>query len=208
MFEAKLRSKIGAILSPLARIIVSLGITANMVTMFGLLVNLVAAFCLATDRLVAAGLLILFGASFDMIDGAVARARTSTNSSGALLDSVIDRYSEAVIFLGALIYFHHLQNFFGVILVFAAVIGSILVSYVRAKAEGLQIECKVGLMQRPERIILLALGVLVQGVIPNQYAFLQSKGIILFGVFVILAVTAHITAIHRLVFSFHKLSDH
>ena len=208
MFEAKLRSKISAILSPLARIIVSLGITANMVTMFGLLVNLVAAYCLASKWLVVAGVLILFGASFDMIDGAVARARTSTNSSGALLDSVIDRYSEAVIFLGALIYFHHLQNFIGVVLVFAAVIGSILVSYVRAKAEGLQIECKVGLMQRPERIILLALGVLVQGVIPDQYTFLQSKGMILFGVFVILAVTAHITAIHRLIFSFHKLSDH
>ena len=208
MFEAKLRSKISVILSPLAQKIVSLGITANMVTMFGLLVNLVAAYCLATERLVAAGLLILFGASFDMIDGAVARVRTSTSSSGALLDSVIDRYSEAVVFLGALIYFHHLQNFFGVILVFAAVIGSILVSYVRAKAEGLQIECKVGLMQRPERIILLALGVLVQGLIPDQYTFLQSKGMILLGVFAILAVTAHITAIHRLVFSFYKLSDH
>ena len=208
MFEAKLRSKISAILSPLARLIVSLGITANMVTMFGLLVNLVAAYCLATERLVAAGVLVLFGASFDMIDGAVARAKTSTNSSGALLDSVIDRYSEAVIFLGALIYFHQLQNFFGVVLVFTAVIGSILVSYVRAKAEGLQIECKVGLMQRPERIILLALGVLVQGVIPDQYTLLQSKGMILLGVFAILAVTAHITAIHRLVFSFHKLSDH
>ena len=100
MFEAKLRSKISAILSPLAQAIVSIGITANMLTMFGLLVNLVAAYYLATERLVAAGLLILFGASFDMIDGAVARARTSTNSSGALLDSVIDRYSEAVIFLG------------------------------------------------------------------------------------------------------------
>ncbi len=208
MFEAKLRSKISAMLSPIARKIVSIGITANMVTMFGLLVNLVAACCLATERLIAAGVLILFGASFDMIDGAVARARTLTNSSGALLDSVIDRYSEAVIFLGALIYFHYLQNFFGVVLVFAAVIGSILVSYVRAKAEGLQIECKVGLMQRPERIILLALGVIGQGIIPDQYTFLQSKGIILFGVFAILAVTAHITAIHRLVFSFYKLSDH
>lgn len=208
MFEAKLRSRISAMLSPIARKIVSIGITANMVTMFGLLVNLVAACCLATERLIAAGVLILFGASFDMIDGAVARARTLTNSSGALLDSVIDRYSEAVIFLGALIYFHHLQNFFGVVLVFAAVIGSILVSYVRAKAEGLQIECKVGLMQRPERIILLVLGVIGQGIIPDQYTFLQSKGVILFGVFAILAVTAHITAIHRLVFSFYKLSDH
>ena len=208
MFEAKLRSRISAILSPLAQAIVSLGITANMITLFGLLVNLVAAYYLASTRLVVAGLLILFGASFDMIDGAVARARTSTNPSGALLDSVIDRYSEAVIFLGALIYFHHLQNFFGVVLVFAAVIGSILVSYVRARAEGLQIECKVGLMQRPERIVLLALGVLIQGVIPDQYTFLQSKGMILFGVFALLAVTAHITAIQRLVFSFYKLSDH
>jgi hypothetical protein len=63
-------------------------------------------------------------------------------------------------------------------------------------------------MQRPERIVLLALGVLIQGVIPDQYTFLQSKGMILFGVFAILAVTAHITAIHRLVFSFHKLSNH
>ena len=83
MFEAKLRSKISAILSPLAQRIVSLGITANMVTMFGLLVNLVAAFCLATDRLVASGLLILFGASFDMIDGAVARAENINQFFGS-----------------------------------------------------------------------------------------------------------------------------
>ena len=207
MFEAKLRSKISAILSPIAQKIASLGITANMVTLFGLLVNLIAAFCLATEWLVTAGLLILFGASFDMIDGAVARARTTTNSSGALLDSVIDRYSEAVIFLGALIYFYHLPNFSGVILVFAAVIGSILVSYVRARAEGLQIECKVGLMQRPERIILLAIGVLAQGAIPDNYEFLQSSDLILLSVFAILAVTSHITAIHRLVFSFYELSD-
>ena len=111
-----------------------------------------------------------------MIDGAVARARTSTNSSGALLDSVIDRYSEAVIFLGALIYFHHLQNFFGVVLVFAAVIGSILVSYVRARAEGLQIECKVGLMQRPERIVLLALGCADTRGYPGSVYTLAIKG--------------------------------
>ncbi len=207
MFEVKLRSKVGTILSPIAAKIVSLGITANMITLLGLLVSLVAAFCLATGRLASAGLLILVGASFDMIDGAVARAETMTNSSGALLDSVIDRYSEAVIFLGALIYFYHLPNFSGVILVFAAVIGSILVSYVRARAEGLQIECKVGLMQRPERVILLVLGVLAQGVIPDKYAFLQSNGLILLGVFAILAVTAHITAIYRLVFTFHELSD-
>ena len=131
----------------------------------------------------------------------------TTNSSGALLDSVIDRYSEAFVFLGALIYFYRLSNFSGVILVFAAMIGSILVSYVRARAEGLQIECKVGLMQRPERIILLALGVLVQGLIPAKFAALQSSALILLSVFAILAVTSHITAVHRLIFSCRQLSN-
>jgi CDP-diacylglycerol--glycerol-3-phosphate 3-phosphatidyltransferase len=208
MFEAKLRTKISQIIAPLAQKIAAMGITANMITILGLIVNFIAAYCLATERLALAGLLILFGGSFDMMDGAVARARaTSGNSSGALLDSVIDRYSEAIIFLGALIYFYNIPNLSGVILVFAAVIGSILVSYVRARAEGLQIECKVGLMQRPERIVLLALGVLVQGLIPMKYAFLQSSGLILLTVFAVLAITSHVTAIHRLVFSFYELSD-
>ena len=207
MFEARLRTKVSAIILPIAKTIASLGITANMVTLFGLVVNLMAAFCFATGQLVLAGILILFGGSFDMMDGAVARARKITNSAGALLDSVIDRYSEAVIFLGALIYFYRLPNLSGVILVFAAVIGSILVSYVRARAEGLQIECKVGLMQRPERIVLLALGVLAQGLLPAQLASLQASGLILVSVFGILAVTSHITAIHRLLFSFYQLSN-
>jgi CDP-diacylglycerol--glycerol-3-phosphate 3-phosphatidyltransferase len=207
MFEGKLRSKISIVLLPIAKTIASLGITANMITLFGLFVNLIAAFCLASGRLVLAGILILFGGSFDMIDGAVARAGTKSNSSGALLDSVIDRYSEAVIFLGALIYFYLHSNFSGVILVFASVIGSVLVSYVRARAEGLQIECKVGLMQRPERIALLALGTLIQGLVPGRFVLLQSSGLILVCVFGLLAITSHITAIHRLVFSFYELSN-
>jgi CDP-diacylglycerol--glycerol-3-phosphate 3-phosphatidyltransferase len=207
MFEGKLRNIISIVLLPLAKTIASLGITANMITLFGLFVNLIAAFCLASGRLVLAGILILFGGSFDMIDGAVARAGTKSNSSGALLDSVIDRYSEAVIFLGALIYFYLHSNFSGVILVFASVIGSVLVSYVRARAEGLQIECKVGFMQRPERIALLALGTLVQGLVQDRFAPLQSSGLILVCIFGILAITSHITAIHRLVFSFYELSN-
>ena len=208
MFETKLRTKISGMLVPLATTIASLGITANTVTLLGLFVNLIAAFCLATGRLVLGGILILFGGSFDMMDGAVARAKATNNSSGALLDSVIDRYAEAVVFFGALIYFYHLPNLLGVLLVFASVIGSILVSYVRARAEGLQIECKVGLMQRPERIVLLALGVLAQGLLPARFESLRSDGLILVSVFGILAVTSHITAIHRLIFSFYELSDH
>ena len=207
MFGAKSRTQLSKILSPIASRIASFGITANMVTLLGLFVSLVAATFLATGRLVIAGILILFGSSCDMIDGAIARAVTTSNSSGALLDSVIDRYSEAVIFLGALIYFYHLPTLSGVILVFASMIGSVLVSYVRARAEGLQIECKVGLMQRPERIILLAVGVFVQGLVSLKFADLQSGKLILISVFAILAITSHITAIHRLIFSFTTLSN-
>ena len=207
MFEAKLRPQISLILYPIAKKIAAFGITANMITLLGFLVNLVAAFCIATGRLILAGILILVGSSFDMMDGAVARAETNSNSSGALLDSVIDRYSEAVIFFGAFLYFYFHSNLLGVIFVFASAIGSILVSYIRARAEGLQIECKVGFMQRPERIVLLAVGVFVQGLVLLKSGDLQSKELILVSVFALLAVTSHITAIHRLVFSLSELSN-
>jgi CDP-diacylglycerol--glycerol-3-phosphate 3-phosphatidyltransferase len=207
MLERRFRGKFSAFLSLLAAKLVSIGVTANMITLIGFSVNVVAAFFLATGRLVLAGVLILFGGSFDMMDGAVARVAPKPNPSGALLDSVIDRYSEGAVFLGALIYFYTNSNFYGVILVFAAMIGSILVSYVRARAEGLRIECKVGFMQRPERIAILAFGTLTQGVLGVQFAAIQSSALVLICVIAILAITSHITAIHRLVFSFFELSD-
>lgn len=207
MLERKFRGKISAFLSLVARKLVSIGVTANMITLIGLCVNVIAAFFLATGRLVIAGVLILIGGSFDMMDGAVARVAPNSSPSGALLDSVIDRYSEGVVFLGALIYFYLNSNFYGVILVFAAMVGSILVSYVRARAEGLRIECKVGFMQRPERIAVLAFGTLIQGVLGNQFAAVQSSGIVLICVFAILTITSHITAVHRLVFSLYELSN-
>lgn len=207
MLEGRFRGKFSAFLSLLATKLVSIGVTANMITLIGFSVNVVAAFFLATGRLVLAGVLILFGGSFDMMDGAVARVAPKPNPSGALLDSVIDRYSEGAVFLGALIYFYTNSNFYGVILVFAAMIGSILVSYVRARAEGLRIECKVGFMQRPERIAILAFGTLIQGVLGVQFAAIQSSALVLICVIAILAITSHITAIHRLVFSFFELSD-
>ena len=168
MLESMFRGKFSAFLSLVARKLVSIGVTANMITVIGFCVNVLAAVFLATGRLVLGGILILFGGSFDMMDGAVARVAPKSSPSGALLDSVMDRYSEAAVFLGALIYFYINGNFYGVVLVFAAMIGSILVSYVRARAEGLQIECKVGFMQRPERIAILAFGTLLQGLLGNS----------------------------------------
>ena len=194
------------ILSALANKMVAIGITANMVTLFGFVVNLIATFYFATGRLVIGGVLILFGGSFDMIDGAVARAQRNSRPSGALLDSVIDRYSEGFLLLGALIYFYSLESLLGIILAFSAWFGSILVSYVRARAEGLRVTCKVGLMQRPERIILLGAGTVLQGALLHKYPFLQSTGMILLCTLGILTLTSHITAIHRLIFSYQELS--
>ena len=206
MFEAKLKPRLEIILSVVANKMVAIGITANMVTLFGFVVNLIATFYFATGRLVTGGILILFGGSFDMIDGAVARAQRNPRASGALLDSVIDRYSEGFLLLGALIYFYSLESLLGIILAFSAWFGSILVSYVRARAEGLQVTCKVGLMQRPERIILLGAGTVLQGALLHKYPFLQSTGMILLCTLGILTLTSHITAIHRLIFSYQELS--
>jgi len=206
MFEAKLKPRLEIILSVVANKMVAIGITANMVTFFGFVVNLIATFYFATGRLVIGGILILFGGSFDMIDGAVARAQRNPRASGALLDSVIDRYSEGFLLLGALIYFYSLESLLGIILAFSAWFGSILVSYVRARAEGLRVTCKVGLMQRPERIILLGAGTVLQGALLHKYPFLQSTGMILLCTLGILTLTSHITAIHRLIFSYQELS--
>lgn len=206
MFEAKLKPRLEIILSLVANKMVAIGITANMVTLCGFVVNLIAAFYFATGRLVTGGILILFGGSFDMIDGAVARAQRNSRASGALLDSVIDRYSEGFLLLGALIYFYSLESLLGIVLAFSAWFGSILVSYVRARAEGLQVTCKVGLMQRPERIILLGAGTLLQGALLHKLPYLQSTGMILLCTLGILTLTSHITAIHRLIFSYQELS--
>ena len=206
MFEAKLKPRLEIILSVVANKMVAIGITANMVTFLGFVVNLIATFYFATGRLVTGGVLILFGGSFDMIDGAVARAQRDPRASGALLDSVIDRYSEGFLFLGALIYFYSLESLLGIVLAFSAWFGSILVSYVRARAEGLQVTCKVGFMQRPERIILLGAGTLLQGALLHKLPVLQSTGMILLCTLGILTLTSHITAIHRLIFSYQELS--
>ena len=206
MFEAKLKPHLEIILSAVANKMVALGITANMVTLFGFFVNLIATFYVATGRLVVGGILILFGGSFDMIDGAVARAQTNLRASGALLDSVVDRYSEGFLFLGALIYFYTLESLIGIILSFGAWFGSILVSYVRARAEGLQVTCKVGLMQRPERIVLLGTGALLQGILWDKFPIIQTNALILLCVIGILTLTTHITALHRLIFSYQELN--
>ena len=133
------------------------------------------------------------------MDGAVARVSKVTNPFGALLDSVVDRYSEGAIFLGLAIYFSIKggpKMVTGLALTGLGLISAFLVSYVRARAEGLQVECKVGLMQRPERIVLLSLGVIF-----GELSFKSFDINILIIALWVLVILSHITVLQRVAFA-------
>jgi len=198
MFHLILRKWLGYITQPVARGIAALGITANMLTITGLLFGIGAGFCIARGLLKTAGALILIGGTFDLMDGAVARVRKVSNSFGALLDSVVDRYSEGAIFVGLAIYFSRFSSGIqemvtGLALTCLGLLSAFLVSYVRARAEGLQVECKVGLMQRPERIVLLSLGVIFR----NLFVNVNFLIVVLW----ILVILSHITVLQRVAFA-------
>lgn len=203
---SKLKGWFTHLTNPVANVLISLGVTANTVTILGFVINVVAGILFAYERLILAGILIVVGGSFDMIDGAVARMRKVSDSSGALLDSVIDRYSEGAIFMGIAAYFYKssgLYGIWGILLTFATMIGSFLVSYTRARSEGLAVECKVGLMQRTERLVLLAISVIANGILKD----LVANNLILIIVLAILTIFTHITAVHRLIYSFRRLRN-
>ncbi len=145
---------------PVARFLARLGLSPNGVTLIGLVVAGGAAYLLSAGHLWAGGIVLLFAGIFDLFDGALARMTNRVSSFGALLDSVVDRVSEAIILLGLLIYYTRLDSMEGIILVYLALAGSIMVSYLRARSEGLGIDCKVGIMTRPERVAALGIGLI------------------------------------------------
>ncbi len=205
-FERWARRVLGVVSDPIANILVSVGVTADMLTVLGFLGNVYVAVLIVQGHLVLAGVVILLAGAFDMLDGAVARASNKADRSGALLDSVIDRYSEAVVFLGLITHFFKTGHFLAVTLTFMAVTGSLLVSYIRARAEGLNIECRVGIMQRSERIVLLAVGLMLSGwQIFRAPSPLFGDTPVLVLVLAVLAVFSNLTAVHRLIFSYAEL---
>jgi len=205
-FEQWARRVLGHVVDPIARALVAIGVTADMLTVLGFLGNVYVAVLIVQGRLVLAGGIVLFAGAFDMLDGAVARESDKANGSGALLDSVLDRYSESVIFLGLLTHFFKTGHFLAVTLTFMSIIGSLLVSYIRARAEGLNIECRVGVMQRSERIVLLAAGLMLSGwqVFGAAWPVLGSTPVLVL-VLGVLAVLSNLTAVHRLIFSYAEL---
>ena len=138
------------------------GLTPNMLTVIGLLLNCGVAVVLARGHLFWGGVFVLAAGLFDLLDGAMARVTDRVSPFGAFFDSTLDRYSEVVVYLGLLYYVLGTGDArLGAILIYLTICGSILVSYARARAEGLGYKLQVGLLARPERIIILSLGLLV-----------------------------------------------
>ena len=196
MFSRHIQQRVRQIVTMIVRPLAGLGITPNTLTVLGLMLSILTAVVIAQGLFLAGGLLVLFAGIFDMFDGAMARARNASTTFGAFFDSTLDRYSESIILFGLLFFalqkpviqdrfwpFQYEQSWM-IILVFIATVGSFMVSYARARAEGLGLECKTGLLARPERVIVLAIGLLIGAV---------------FWALVILAVFSNVTAIERIV---------
>ncbi len=145
------------------RLFVKTGITPNMLTIFGFVLNAGVAYLLAIGQPIWGGALMLFAGLFDMLDGALAKVTNRVTRFGGFLDSVVDRYSEAVVLFGLLLYYYNQPDRAGlleIILIYVTLVGSMMISYARARAGALNITNEVGILARPERIILLAVGLL------------------------------------------------
>jgi CDP-diacylglycerol--glycerol-3-phosphate 3-phosphatidyltransferase len=162
-------------------------------TLLGLCVNIMAAAAFVSGNWVLAGVLVLSAGLCDMLDGAVARTFNKVTRFGGFLDSVIDRYSDLVLLIGLIIYYAGKQNMQLLVLTAVVSIGTILVPYARARAENIIPRCDVGIMERAERIILLALGGLFQDL-------LNVMPVVLW----ILAVFTHLTVFHRIYFTWKE----
>jgi len=163
------------------------------------------------------GFMILFAGAFDMLDGQVARLSGRSSDFGALYDSVLDRYSEMVMFFGICYYLVSHDYFLSSMFAFIALMGSVMVSYTRARAEALGIDCSVGLMQRPERVVLIGFSAVLCGVasgfIGGDYKIavdwlpvplFETISIFTFPIFIV-AILANVTAIHRLRYSYKEV---
>jgi CDP-diacylglycerol--glycerol-3-phosphate 3-phosphatidyltransferase len=137
------------------------GLSPNALTLLGLLLNCGVAAVLALGYLRIGGVLVLVAGLFDMLDGAMAKVTNRVTTFGSFLDSTLDRYSEAILYLGLLLYVLTTRDArLGAVLIYVTICGSILVSYARARAEALGYKLQVGLLARPERIIVLAVGLM------------------------------------------------
>lgn len=178
------------LLYKIVHLLAATGVHPNVLTFVGLVINLWAALLFAVGRFPAAGGVMILAGLFDMVDGRVARAQGRVTKFGAFFDSVIDRYSDLVLYVGLLFYYANINRFRYAVLVGVAMAGSVMVSYTRARAESLIRECKAGFFERPERIVLMIIGALANKMAPALW---------------LLAIGPNITVIHRIVHTWREM---
>src|SRR5437588_6410650 len=179
----------GKIIDLIVRALALSRIHPNVLTFLGLLINIWAAFLFAAGRFRAAGLVIIGAGLFDMVDGRVARETNRVTRFGGFFDSVLDRYSDLALLMGLLVYYGIINRPFYVVLTAIVMTGSVMVSYTRARAENTIPSCKVGFMERPERVVLFIIGALFDRMAPVLW---------------VIAILSNITVIHRMVFTYQE----
>ena len=157
----------------------------NVLTFLGLVINTWAAFLFASGSFRAAALAGLF----DMVDGRVARETNRVTRFGGFFDSVLDRYSDLALFMGLLVYYASINRFFYIVLTAIVMTGSVMVSYTRARAECTIPKCKVGFLERPERVVLIIIGALFDRMAPVLW---------------VIAVLSNLTVIHRMIYTYQE----
>ena len=177
---------VGVVLDSVVYVLALTRIPPNYLTFFGLVVNSAAAVAFGYGEFLWAGVIIFMAGIFDMTDGRVARVTNSVSVFGGFFDSVIDRYSDLVLYFGLLVYYARVNRFFYIVLTAVAMVGSVMVSYVRARAESLIPTCKVGFMERPERIVLLIIGAVFDRMAPVLW---------------VIAALSNISVIHRILYT-------
>ena len=184
MLAKHVRPLLSSGVSAFARWLQSIGVTPNMISFTGFALTIGSAALLATGNLRVGGGLLWVAAMLDMVDGTLARLSQTESKFGAFLDSTLDRYSESITFLGLAVYYANESNAqTPLLLIFLTLVGSWAVSYTRARAEGLDIECNVGILQRPERLVLLIAALILGLVLPALW---------------LLAIMTNLTAVQRI----------
>lgn len=181
MLSRKYKSSFGNLVRPLSQRLHRHGVTATHLTVGGLFFSAAAAVAYSKGRFVIAGILLLLAGAGDALDGTVARSSGEVTPFGSFLDSVVDRYSELLVFGGLVFYYCNDRSV--LLLVLLSLAGSLMVSYTRAKAESADGQCEVGIMERPERVILLIVASLFGFMVPALW---------------ILAILTNLTALHRI----------
>src|ERR1017187_2355088 len=179
----------GAAIDRIVRWLALSRIHPNVLTFLGLVINIVAAYLFAAGRFRWAGAVVIGAGVVGMVDGRGARETNSVSRLGGFFDSVLDRYSDLALLMGLLVYYASINRFFYIVLTAIVMTGSVMVSYTRARSECTIPQCKVGFLERPERIVLIIIGALFDRMAPVLW---------------VIAILSNLTVVHRMIYTFQE----